>query len=72
MDPKIEKLRGFGWESCEMKDLIVGDRFRMWVYPQEEMKWVLHKDIIGNTEWEAISEPYMHPKHKVWTINVKG
>ena len=64
-EPQLEKLVESEWVKCHMKDLKVGDKFRMWVYPRKHMKWVPHEDKFGNTEWTAISEPYMH-----WTINV--
>lgn len=67
--PTLDKLVDGKWIQTHMKDLKIGDRFRMWVYPRKHMKWVSHKDQFGNTEWTASSDPYLHPEHRVWTIN---
>ncbi|GAG71160.1 unnamed protein product, partial [marine sediment metagenome] len=69
--PQIEKRVGDKWSRVNMKDLQVGDTFRMWIYHKKHMKWVLHEDDGGNTEWETVSEPYIHNEYKVWTVNVK-
>ena len=36
------------------------------------MKWVLHEYPEGVTEWETVGDPYIHPEHRVWTVDCKG
>lgn len=60
----IEVLRNEKWEKCYMKDLVVGEEFRMF----EDGK--LFKDQQGHTTWVVQELPYVN-KEGIWTVIVK-
>lgn len=74
--PQLEKLVDKVWVKSDMQYLEIGDTFRMWIYPKRHMKWVLHKDEYGNTEWVTISKPRIlaphgaPPEEEIWSVDV--
>lgn len=70
-DIVIEKLvdeEEFEWQETKIKHLVNGDVFRMWNYDGKEWKLHEHK---GETEFKVIGNPFLHPEHGLWTVNIE-
>lgn len=63
----IEKQAGDEWRETKIKHLVPGDIFRMWMYVNDD--WELY-DRKGSTEFEAQSNPYLHPELGIWTVEI--
>lgn len=62
----IEKEVGDEWMNTKIKHLVPGDTFRMWMYVDDD--WKLYESE-GQSEFEAKSQPFLHPEHGLWTVS---
>lgn len=63
----MEKQAGEDWIKTKIKHLVPGDIFRMWMYVNDD--WDLYEKN-GHREFEAQSNPYLHPELGIWTVSV--
>lgn len=64
----IEKQVGDDWQETKIKHLVFGDIFRMWMYVDDD--WKLYEKN-GHKEFEAKSNPYLHPELGIWSVSVE-
>lgn len=73
MDRKVERLiADEEWEKITIKQLKLGDVFRMWNYIDYKNTWERYMDEDGETAWEITSDSYIHPIYNIWTIHAKS
>jgi hypothetical protein len=61
---KTEVYKNDEWVQCEMKDLKIGDKFRMFEFL--EFTESIY-DNCGKAEFEVVEEPYIN-ENGIWTV----
>jgi len=63
----IEKYKDDDWVETKIKHLVPGDKFRMWMYVDDN--WELYEKGDEGSEFVAKSRPFLHPEHGLWTVS---